>query len=472
MNNNTPESILARVAKLIRNIREILLGLSAFCALVFGASKAGFDVDVLALVLLSIGVAVWCWLWGILLRRRVREKAVVDARGDPVVSREARHSKGARKLAAFGLVLLPLLAVALWLGSRMPKLNPGAVHILVTWFDGPKQQNYRVTETLVDQLRRATEDQSDVRISVTRDSISVVGGSMAARKIGIEKGASVVIWGWYGATDERTLITAHIELVNRPRELPLRRDERGLNVSVAELVNFKVQETLSQEMAGIVLLTSAVARFEAGQYLTAITQFDRVLRTKSKRVKKSAVLVLRGTSNLLLSNFEDAIADLTEATKLEPELSAAHCALGQALRASGKVQLGIGSYNQAIVTTPNFYAALNNLGTAQIDAGDYILAVENLSAAIKINPDLAAAYNNRGTGYRNLKLFDEAREDYDRAIKLRPDLARAYINRGILHKMRGEKDRAIVDFRRALRLSTAPAIRENAKRRLDEVLSS
>jgi tetratricopeptide (TPR) repeat protein len=149
-----------------------------------------------------------------------------------------------------------------------------------------------------------------------------------------------------------------------------------------------------------------------------------------------------------------AIADYTQAIKLDPNLRAAYHERGGAYAGKGMYDRAIEDYNVAIRLDPNdaYAYAYNNRGIAYGNKGMYDRAIEDHTAALRIDPDYADAYNNRGLAYRNKGMYDRAIEDYNAALRIKADYALVYYNRGLAYYYKGMYDRAIEDYTAALRI--------------------
>ena len=68
-------------------------------------------------------------------------------------TKKERYRKWIRKLARAGVILIPILSlssVAVWFYLKsLPAKN---IIVLVADFDGPDPKNYRVTESIIEQL--------------------------------------------------------------------------------------------------------------------------------------------------------------------------------------------------------------------------------------------------------------------------------------------------------------------------------
>ena len=89
----------------------------------------------------------------------------------------------------------------------------------------------------------------------------------------------------------------------------------------------------------------------------------------------------------------------------------------------------IADYSEALRIDPDYAAALYNRGIAWRHKGDLDRAIADYDQAIRLNPT-AAAYNNRGSAWHAKGENERAIADLDLAISLDPRSADAYINRG------------------------------------------
>lgn len=151
-------------------------------------------------------------------------------------------------------------------------------------------------------------------------------------------------------------------------------------------------------------------------------------------------------------NRDGAIADYSEALRLNPRDADSHNNLANLLMENGDMLRAMGHYNRAVQNDPTSALHYNNRGLAHyrgVLEPDYALAIADFTEAIRLQPDYDQPYLNRGAAYAALNDYAAAVADYTEAIRLNPTLASAYYNRGIIRKELGDIDAAIDDYRQA-----------------------
>jgi tetratricopeptide (TPR) repeat protein len=174
----------------------------------------------------------------------------------------------------------------------------------------------------------------------------------------------------------------------------------------------------------------------------------------------------RGRARAEAGAFADAIADLTEAIKLNADDPHAFIARAGARMGAGDAAGAIADYDAVIRLKPGWAIGHLGRGHANLVAGRADAAVADFTRAIETDRDNAPAFNNRGLAYRKLGNPARAIEDYTAAITLNPIYAQAYANRGYAHEERGDKDKAVDDFRRALLVDPSIVGARNGLQRL------
>lgn len=300
------------------------------------------------LALFAIGISS-LWLFSFYIYRK---KEVVTNRFTDATENQPIFPKLARRIAFIGIFVIPILAAAGFFGRKYYQSLPSdKIIILVADFEGPDPKNYRVTETIIERLREATEEFDDVWVHPLGEAITTQQGDDYAHSKGKECKASVVLWGWYGKSEEKALVTIHFEVLQKPRSLHLRKEKEVLSVAIAELKSFKVQLQLSKAMSYLTLLTIGLARYEAQDYEGAIARFNIAL-TQSivpiQMVHPAAIYFYRGISYYFMSDLDRAIADYNHAIILQPRDDVAYYNRGNVYYFKGNYERAIADYDQAI----------------------------------------------------------------------------------------------------------------------------
>jgi len=88
----------------------------------------------------------------------------------------------------------------------------------------------------------------------------------------------------------------------------------------------------------------------------------------------------------------------------------------------------IANYTEALRLDPNLVYALIARGAAYYSKGDYQSAVADYSKTIELEPNDAGVFNSRGNAYRKMGNYDMAAADYEAALRIDPNNAEAREN--------------------------------------------
>lgn len=167
----------------------------------------------------------------------------------------------------------------------------------------------------------------------------------------------------------------------------------------------------------------------------------------------AVIFLNRGVHWESKNNYEQAIADYSEAIRLNPFSANAYANRGNVLSELRQFVRAIEDYNQAIRINPQHVDAYVNRGKLWSDHRNYDRAIADYTQAIRLNPQLSTAYYNRGSVWHTKLDIDRAIADYDEAIRLNPLHANSYHSRGIAWRSKKDTDRAISDYSEAIRLN-------------------
>ena len=168
----------------------------------------------------------------------------------------------------------------------------------------------------------------------------------------------------------------------------------------------------------------------------------------------------RGVGYSRLNKFKLAIADQTQAIRLNPEHAQAYNERGIAYKRLRQYQLAIADYTEAIRLVPRYALAYSNRGNAYGHQKKYSLAIADYKEAIRHNSALYQPYNNLANLYYKTGQADKGAYYIHHAMRLvagRTKFERAAVldTRGHIFEALGRKAEAIQDYRAAYRLDPA-----------------
>ena len=369
-----------------------------------------------------------------------------------------------RPWAIFGLVLITLLIVEKGLFYRyQANLPPKDFRILVANFEASAAQDYQVTKTIVSNLRQQMQQYEDVKVEKLD---RIVDSPEAAKEIGKQKKAAIVIWGDYQAIKNTVTvpIDVNFQIIQKQDNFPeLGKFVQGKvqTAQLAELESLEFQTNLADELSYLTLFTLGVYRYLNKDWSQAIICFEQALEEVEEKQNKSIASLGKDIIYLQLGNsfasnesYEKALDSYDKAIEIQPNYADAWNNRGLALSNLSKYQKAIASYNQAIEIQPDYVNAWNNRGAALEDLGKYKQAISDFDRAIKIQPDYVKAWYNRGTTLGNLGKYKQAISDFDRAIEIQPDYVNAWNNRGAALVYLGKYKQAISNLNKAIKIQS------------------
>jgi tetratricopeptide (TPR) repeat protein len=163
------------------------------------------------------------------------------------------------------------------------------------------------------------------------------------------------------------------------------------------------------------------------------------------------------------NQFDQAMADLDQAIRLDPKLDLAYLNRGYADRAKMDDQRAIADFSEFIRLAPGKSVGYDLRGTVYLDNHDYDHAIADFDQAIKLDPKRAALWYHRGAAYYDKKDYEHSVADYTEVIGLDPDELQVLIARGNSFRQLGRRDQATADYNRVLSISSDNALRAAAQ---------
>ncbi len=213
----------------------------------------------------------------------------------------------------------------------------------------------------------------------------------------------------------------------------------------------------------------AQAYFHRGKLHFAKYESDMAIADYSDAIridgKFAAAYAGRGQARQagMTSKFEaqDALSDLDKAIELDSSIAMAYAARGWAKAKLERPEDAMEDFSKAIDLDANLASAYAGRGARERELGtahgnrtdDQVQAsLDDFAKAINLDPRYSGAYASRGILRARLRQFDHALEDFNKAIDINPKSAIAYMDRGVLQTELRQFDKASTDLDKAIEL--------------------
>jgi tetratricopeptide (TPR) repeat protein len=221
-------------------------------------------------------------------------------------------------------------------------------------------------------------------------------------------------------------------------------------VAVENAVEFFTRESQARRDDPFPFLMRATVWHDKRDLAHALADYTEAIRLDPQN---AALRCNRGHAYRESNEPDKAIADFDEAIRLEPTDVAAYIERGATRGSQREFDKAIADFTEAIRLAPNLAEAHTDRGVALAHENAYDKAIADFTEAIRINPADPQPYYNRGHAWASKKEFDQALADYSEAIRLNPNEVDAHINRAIIRQSRRDFDKAVAGFLRAVEIS-------------------
>ena len=157
----------------------------------------------------------------------------------------------------------------------------------------------------------------------------------------------------------------------------------------------------------------------------------------------------RALENMGEDHYDEAIADLHEVVRLEPEMGSGYLELGRALVHQTQDQEALPILRMAAEKLPDSGMAHYELGLLLVKIRDWDTALHEMQAAVVCTPDSALMHLDLAAIQIHLKHVPEAVKEYEKTLEIDPDDFQANLTYGRLLLLQGHPQAALPKLTRA-----------------------
>ncbi len=206
-----------------------------------------------------------------------------------------------------------------------------------------------------------------------------------------------------------------------------------------------------------VLRNQAIGLYRAGNLPEAERACVEILR---RQQEDTEIYCLLAAIQARTGRLAMALASYDHGLGIRPDFALLY-GRGLVLRALGRFEEALASFDAAVAHNPDSAEAWNARGNALHDLKRYDQALANFDRALALRPDSMEIFNNRGNALQEMHRYEEAVSAYDQALALNSALAHVWNNRGIVLQLLCRFDKSRTSFERALQIDPklAPALK-------------
>lgn len=154
----------------------------------------------------------------------------------------------------------------------------------------------------------------------------------------------------------------------------------------------------------------------------------------------------RGKKHEEMENWEEAIADYTDALEINPDYIEVHYHRGLVTHRLHNYYEAIDDYNKVIRSNPHHMSCYLKRAEVWRDINNFDKAIQDYNKHIRVNHKDTETYYNRADLRREMRDFSGAIADYTEYLNHNPDDNFAYYNRADLKRETGDFAGAIEDY--------------------------
>ena len=186
-----------------------------------------------------------------------------------------------------------------------------------------------------------------------------------------------------------------------------------------------------------------------GDFNKAIADYTEAIRLDPKSAE---AYVGRGYGNLRKGDVDKAVDDLTEAIRVDPKRGEAYVVRASIYHMTQCYEKAVADLTEAIRIDPKSDQTYQNRAAAYAEEGKFDQAIADCDAALALNPKGIATYDFRGLAYLRKGDFDGAIASFSERIRVAPKDFRGYTYRGYAYACKDQHNKAGADYATAIRL--------------------
>ena len=187
--------------------------------------------------------------------------------------------------------------------------------------------------------------------------------------------------------------------------------------------------------------------------------------TVAKRPEAARPRYYLGATEITRGDLAAGLADLQEASRLDPDYPQAHSAQGAVYLKMGRLNDALRQCELAVQAAPSYAQAQYNFGLALLAAGRPEEAITHEEIALHQQPDYPEALNTLANAFFRVGQLPAAIQAYQAAVGFDPDNVEVRNNLGIALANTGDLAGAVVQLEAAVRLRPGdPGLRGTLER--------
>jgi tetratricopeptide (TPR) repeat protein/predicted Ser/Thr protein kinase len=214
---------------------------------------------------------------------------------------------------------------------------------------------------------------------------------------------------------------------------------------------------------GDALCEEQFERVEDVAQLPAVKEQARLITAMPHSPQTADDYVARAWADLVTKKLDSAVANATEALRLQPGSISALMIRATAMSTNAATDTkhaleSLADYDEIIRLRPNYVVAWGNRASTFANLGFDQLAISDFAKAISLMPR-ASFHAGRGTSFLKIHEYDNARQEYQSALLCNRDFAPAYLGLAAIDVAKENWSGAINNYTEAIKIHpTSPAL--------------